>query len=186
MQPVQRGRLVIFSGPSGVGKDTLLDAWRAADPRVQRVVAYTTRAPRAGEVHGVDYHFVPEDQFLKLAEAGAFLEYKNVYGNYYATPLHDMERMLDEGKIAILKIDVQGALTAMELRPDACTVFVMPPSDEELERRIRSRGTDSEESIAKRLAAARDEIAQAHRYQHRIVNAEIERALEDLAKAVGA
>ena len=116
------GRLVILSGPSGVGKDTVINAWHARDPRVERVVAYTTRPARPGETDGLDYHFVSVDTFMELAADGAFLEYKEVHGNHYATPLRDMEAMLSAGKIAILKIDVQGALTAMELRPDAMSV----------------------------------------------------------------
>jgi guanylate kinase len=167
------GRLIIFSGPSGVGKDTILDAWRARNPRVQRVVAYTTRPVRPGEQDGIDYNFVSPERFHELAESGAFLEHKEVFGNHYATPLHDMEALLASGKIAILKIDVQGALSAMDLRPDALTVFIMPPSQEELERRIRSRGTDAPEVIEKRLRTARDEIAIASRYRHVFVNEDV-------------
>src|SRR5579862_9437674 len=104
------GKLVIFSGPSGVGKDTLLDAWMARDHRVQRVVAYTTRDIRPLEVDGVDYRFVSRERFRDLISGGAFLEYKEVFGNLYGTPLLDMEEMLAAGRIAVLKIDVQGAL----------------------------------------------------------------------------
>jgi guanylate kinase len=178
------GRLVIFSGPSGVGKDTILDAWSALDPRVQRVVAHTTRPMRTGERDGVDYNFVSVEKFRELAEAGAFLEHKEVFGNLYATPLHDMEAMLGAGKVAVLKIDVQGALTAMKLRPDAITVFVMPPSLEELERRIRARATDSPEVIERRLRTARDEIALASEYQHVLVNQDIGVVVDQLARLV--
>lgn len=173
-------RLVILSGPSGVGKDTIIDAWRARDDRVRRVVAYTTRKPRPGETDGIDYNFVTVDQFLEMAAAGDFLEYKEVHGNYYATPLRDLERMLAEGFIAILKIDVQGALSVMHLRPDALTVFLLPPDADELERRIRERGTDDYESIAKRLRNAQAELAVADRYQHILVNDEVERVVETL------
>ena len=175
------GKLVILSGPSGVGKDTVIDAWRAADPRVRRVVAYTTRAPRPGEIDTVDYHFVTPDRFQELAALGHFLEFKEVHGNFYATPLRDMEQMLEEGLIAVLKIDVQGALTAMALRPEAETVFILPPSDQELERRIRGRGADSEESILRRLQNARDEIAQSQHYRHRLVNESVEDVVAELA-----
>lgn len=168
------GVLVILSGPSGVGKDTVLNAWRAANPRVRRVVAYTTRAPRAGEVDGEDYHFVTFPEFLLKAEAGDFLEHKQVHDNWYATPLRDMEAMLAEGLIAVLKIDVQGAIEAMGLRPDAKSVFLLPPSDEELERRIRSRKTDSPEAIERRLRNARAEIALSHHYAFRIVNDDLD------------
>ncbi len=178
------GKLVILSGPSGVGKDTVIDAWRQADPRVTRVVAYTTRPPRLGEVDGVDYHFVCVSDFLAKVSAGDFLEFKEVFGNHYATPLRDMEALLAKGKIAVLKIDVQGALTVMPLRPDAITVFLLPPSDDELARRISVRGKDSEEQIQRRLATARAEIALADRYQHRIVNGSVEQVVGTLATIV--
>lgn len=174
------GRLVILSGPSGVGKDTVIDAWRTRNPRVRRVVAYTTRAPRQGEVDGVDYHFVSMPRFKHLAEEGAFLEYKEVHGNFYATPLTDMEAMLQSGFIAILKIDVQGALTAMELRPDATTIFILPPSWQDLERRIQARGADSPEVIERRLQDARAEMSLADRYQYRIYNDRVTSAVDKL------
>lgn len=176
------GKLVILSGPSGVGKDTVLEAWKEKEPRVERVVAYTTRAPRPGEVHGIDYHFVPREQFDRHAREGDFLEFKEVHGNGYATPLKDMERMLAEGKIAILKIDVQGALEVMPMRPDAMTIFLLPPSWEELERRIRGRGTESEEQILKRLKNAKDELDNAKHYQHQVVNETIDQVVEDLMR----
>ena len=176
---------MILSGPSGVGKDTVIDQWCLTDSRVQRVVAHTTRAPRPGETDGIDYHFVDVSTFHSSAEGGDYLEWKEVHGNFYATPLREMNRMLEEGKVAILKIDVQGALTAMSLRPDALTVFLLPPSAAELERRIRSRGTDSAEAIEKRLKNARDEISLAPRYQHQIENhdiADVVQRLQELTR----
>ena len=172
--------LLILSGPSGVGKDTVIDAWRARDPRVTRVVAYTTRAPRAGEIDGVDYHFVTTDQFLECAEAGDFLEAKEVHGHHYATPLRDMEALLAEGKVAVLKIDVQGALTVMALRPDALSVFLLPPDVDELERRLRDRATDSPDKIAQRLENAQGELALSERYGHRIVNDRVDAVVDRL------
>lgn len=178
------GRLVILSGPSGVGKDTLIEAWRARNPRVQRVVAYTTRPPRDGEVDGRDYHFVTIPAFLLMADSNKFLEWKIVHGNYYATPLADMEAMLAEGKIAILKVDVHGAVSAMDRRPDAISVFIQPPSWEELETRIRNRALDLPEAIEKRLQNAREEISFADRYQHQVVNRNLEKAVDELEKVV--
>lgn len=174
------GRLVILSGPSGVGKDTVLDAWQTSNPRVRRVVAYTTRSPRPGEADGVDYHFVSKNRFQELAEAGAFLEHKLVHGNCYATPLHHMEAMLMDGMIAVLKIDVQGAVEAMRLRPEALSIFLLPPSTEDLEKRIRGRGTDNEEVIERRLKDARFELSQADKYTARVVNDEIDRVVREL------
>lgn len=179
-----KGKLVILSGPSGVGKDTVLHAWREANPRVVRVIAYTTRCPRTGEVDGVDYHFVSKSAFERLVTQGAFLEYKKVYENYYATPLEDMEALLAAGKIAVLKIDVQGAKDVMRLRPDAITIFLLPPSIEELEERIRSRASDTNEEIQTRLASAKAELSESHLYQHSVVNDEINRAVSELERIV--
>jgi guanylate kinase len=171
---------VILSGPSGVGKDTVLVAWQRANPRVHKVVSYTTRAPRTGEVDGVDYNFVDVPKFHEMARHGAFLEHKEVHGNYYATPMKDMDRMLKEGKTAVLKIDVQGAMTAMALRSSAITVFLLPPSWQELERRIRGRATDSESEIMRRLENAKFEMRCAERYQHCIVNDDLNRVVAQL------
>lgn len=180
-----KGKLVILSGPSGVGKDTVLAAWSQIEPRVVRVVAYTTRKMRPGEVDGFDYHFVDRSTFLRMVEEGAFLEHKEVHGNLYATPKKDMEAHLDQGKIAVLKIDVQGALTAMALRPDATSIFLLPPSMEVLEQRIRGRGADDEATIQRRLENAKTELSFADRYQHRIVNDDLMRAVGELASLVG-
>ncbi len=171
---------MILSGPSAVGKDTLIAAWSALDPRVVRVVTYTTRPPRRGEVDGVEYHFVTTSRFRELADSGQFLEYKKVHGNWYASPKTDTDQLVSSGKIAVLKIDVEGALEVMRQRTGALTVFVDPPSEAELELRIRRRGADSEEEIQRRLAAARTEMAKAGHYQHRIVNDSVERAAREL------
>lgn len=168
-----------------MGKDTVLAAWRERNPRVQRVVAYTTRQPRPGEVNGDDYHFVTVERFHELAQGGHFLEYKEVHGNHYATPLTDMERMLAEGKIAILKIDVQGALEAMPLRPDATAIFLTAPSTETLEARIRGRGTEDEATIQKRLGNALDEIALSSKYHYVVTNDDLERCVSELESIVG-
>lgn len=177
---------MILSGPSGVGKDTVLEAWTRLNPRVRRVVAYTTRPPRPGERDGVDYNFVPIGRFEEMAARGDFLEHKEVHGNFYATPLRDMEAMLEEGLIAVLKIDVQGALVAMGARPDALSVFVLPPSERELERRIRARGSDSEADIELRLSHARAEMELASRYRHRVVNVDSAKTARELDALVGA
>ena len=175
-----RGLLTILSGPSGVGKDTVLNAWMERDARVRRVVACTTRRPRPGEIDGVDYHFTDHDTFLQMASQGKFLEYKQVHENWYATPIEGMEALLSAGCVAVLKIDVQGALDAMALRPDALTIFLMPPSIEVLDARIRGRGTDSTPEIERRLKNAHDELAQAPQYQHRVVNDQVERTVDEL------
>jgi guanylate kinase len=154
------------------------------DPTVQRVVAYTTRSPRPGEQPGLDYNFVSREEFGRKAKNGEFLEHKEVFGNLYATPLSDMERMLDEGKIAVLKIDVQGALTAMELRPDAVSIFILPPDPEELVKRIRGRATEQGEVLERRIEHAKSEMALADRYSYRVVNDQIDRAVSELQRIV--
>lgn len=175
---------MILSGPSGVGKDTLLKRWHELNPLVVRVVAYTTRAPRDGESNSVDYNFVSLDTFDRMAAAGDFLEHKQVHGNFYATPLRDMDALLLAGKIAVLKIDVQGAMSAMALRPEALSIFIEPPSWQELERRIRTRGLDSPEDCVKRLQRARAEMDLARHYKHRVVNDDLERAAAELNASV--
>lgn len=179
-----KGKLVILSGPSGVGKDTVIAAWAKADPRVRRVTACTTRAPREGEQDGVDYHFLTRDEFLARAAKGRFLEYKEVHGNLYATPLDDMEALLSQNLIAILKIDVQGGLEAMTKRPDAISIFLMPPSIEELEKRIRGRASDDEATIQRRLTNARQEIEMSTPYHYHVVNDDLERCVRDMMEIV--
>lgn len=177
-----RGILLILSGPSGVGKDTVIDAWKQRDPSVVRVVACTTRDPRPGEDNGVAYHFLTPEEFQTRVAQNRFLEYKEVHGNWYATPLDQVEDLLAQGKVALLKIDVQGALEVMEKRPDAVTVFLLPPDMQELERRLTDRSTESPENLAKRLQNARDEIALAPRYQHQVVNDDLDQAVKSLIR----
>lgn len=150
------------------------------NPKVQRVVACTTRKPREGEVDGVDYHFVSVDTFNKMVANHEFLEWKQVHGNYYATPVKEVQQLLEEGKIAILKIDVQGALAVMKLRPDALSIFIKPPSWDELERRIRLRALDDQEAILKRLRNAEEELAQADHYRFVTTNDILERTVDQL------
>lgn len=174
------GTVVILSGPSGVGKDTIIDTWRQKNPLVERVVAYTTRPPRDGEVDGKDYNFVNREDFLKMVDDGAFLEHKEVHGSYYATPLRDLQHMVNKGLIAVLKIDVQGALAAMQKVPDAITIFLMPPSQAELKHRLTERETDTESQIELRLKNAEWEISQADKYQNIVVNDDVRRAVNEI------
>jgi len=178
------GKMVIFSGPSGVGKDTLLDKWIEANPRVRRVVTYTTRTPREGEQNGVDYNFVTVERFKQLVEEGAFLENKEVHGNFYASPKKDTEKMIADGLVAVLKIDVQGALSIMPLCPDALSVFILAPSMEELERRIVGRATETPEALKLRLENAKWELSQADKYRYRVVNDDLDRAVAELEELV--
>jgi guanylate kinase len=176
--------IVILSGPSGVGKDTVLDAWCSADARIARVVTYTTRPRRAGETDGRDYNFVDLETFKFLNDQGHFWEHKVVHGNYYGSPRRDTEALIDQGRIPVLKIDVQGALEVMKARPDAVTVFLLPPGMDVLESRIRRRGTDDEATIQRRLANALSEIEHSSRYQHQIVNDEVADVVAKLREIV--
>lgn len=168
------GQLVILSGPSGVGKDTVIERWRDVNPRVKRVVSATTRGPREGEVDGIDYHFIPPKEFEEMAARDEFLEHKDVHGRRYGTPRQGVKELMDAGHIAILKIDVQGAEEILRKGVKCCTIFLMPPSEEELERRIRGRGTDRDADIELRLKNAKMEIERGKIYQHRVVNDDLD------------
>lgn len=180
-----KGKLAILSGPSGVGKDALLTAAIAREPRIVRVVTYTTRAPRTGEVDGRDYHFVSLQSFFELADGDHFFEHKNVFADdWYASPKTDAEALEAEGKIAVLKIDVEGAMEVMKQRPEAVSVFVLPPSFEVLEQRIRDRATDTPAAIEGRLQKAAHEISFASKYAYQVVNDDLSRAVEELTRVL--
>jgi guanylate kinase len=178
------GLLIVVSGPSAVGKDTILDRVLAEPEQlkrpVRRCITSTTRAPRPGERDGVDYHFLSVAQFHAMAQRDEFLEYANVFGNWYGTPALWVADQRNSGIDVVLKIDVQGALKVKERVPDALLIFFRPPSIEELERRLRCRKTETEEEIARRLLDARNELAQMPRYDYCIVNDAIEDAIVDL------
>ncbi|RJS94479.1 guanylate kinase [Salinisphaera sp. Q1T1-3] len=180
----RRGRLYVISAPSGGGKTSLtraLIARLAEQDRIARFsVSYTTRAAREGEVDGVDYHFVGFDDFERMIAQDAFLEHARVFDRYYGTSAAETERCLAAGQDVILDIDWQGAAQVRERAPGAVTIFIRPPSRAELERRLRSRASDDEAAIRRRLAEADDELARADDYDHQIVNDEFGRALDAL------
>jgi len=164
--------LVVVSGPSGVGKDTIIEALRRRRrvPDYHYVVTCTTRAPRPGEMDGVSYHFLSRERFRALLEAGAFLESAEVHGSWYGTPRAEVRRALAGGHDVILKIDVQGAAAVKSRVPDALLVFVVPPSMEALFRRLRSRATETAEQLEVRQRNAAIELARAGDYDHVVVN----------------
>lgn len=180
------GNIYIVIAPSGAGKTTLVSALLAVDPAVQLSVSYTTRAPREGEVEGTHYHFVGKEPFLAMIEAGDFLEYAEVYGNYYGTSAAWLREKLAEGRDILLEIDWQGAEQVRRLFDGVITIFIAPPSINELERRLRGRATDSEEVIQRRLAEARSEVDRAALYDYIVVNDDIERAKQDLISIIRA
>ena len=169
--------LVVVTAPSGAGKSTLCDNVRAALPSASRAVTCTTREPRDGELDGVDYYFLGEEEFLARVEGGEFLENALVHGNHYGVLKSELRAKLTEGSDVLLNIDVQGAATIREraatdrvLSRSLVTVFLCPPSLGELEQRLRDRGTDSEEAIARRLAIAKDEMDQAEKFDHTLTS----------------
>ena len=177
------GKLVIISGPSGAGKSTVVQRLLLNCPLPLALsVSATTRPPRAGEVHGKDYWFLSPEEFASRKERGDFLESKEVFGRgfWYGTLSETVSAGLNSGKWVILEIDVQGAATVLELHPDAITIFLHPGSLQELERRLRRRGTESEANIARRLEVASEEVAMMHRYRHEVVNREIDQAVAEL------
>jgi len=162
--------LVVLSGPSGAGKDALLARLRERGRPYHFVVTATTRPPRPGERDGVDYIFLTEEAFRERLERGGFLEYARVYGFWYGVPRDQVARALEEGKDVVLKVDVQGARTIKGLAPEAVFIFLVPPSVEELERRLRQRKTEDPSALALRLATAQEELAHLPMFDYLVLN----------------
>ncbi|MBP1544527.1 MAG: guanylate kinase [Oscillospiraceae bacterium] len=181
---MSKGLLFVVSAPAGCGKDTILEQVLAKTENVGYSVSATTRAPRQGEVDGVHYHFHTRESFEQMIKDNAVLEYTEYCGNYYGTPRKAVEDMLAEGKDVILKIEVEGAMNIKKLFPDCCLVFILPPSMQELERRLRKRGTEDEETILRRTAQARNEIDTAVNYDYFVVNDDLEDAVDDLMAVI--
>ena len=175
-----KGVLVIVSGPSGAGKSTVISRVAKRRDDIRFSVSATTRAPRPGEEDGRDYYFKTQEEFWEMIKLDAFLEHAEYVGNSYGTPAAPVDNDLSQGYSVILDIEVQGAAQVMEKRPDAVSIFLCPPSLEELERRLRGRGTDSEEKIRDRLMAAHREYAQAHKYSYIIINDDADTAVREL------
>ena len=173
MQQQKKGTLFVFSGPSGVGKGTLnAKLFAEFGDQIAFSVSATTRAPREGEIDGKHYFFISRQEFENRIANNEFLEYAQFAGNCYGTPKPYVLSLLEQGKNVLLEIEVQGAMQVMARMPECVSIFVLPPSFEELERRLRGRGTESEEKVRARLETARGEIAYAPRYQYQIVNGE--------------
>ena len=177
---MEKGLLIVLSGPSGTGKGTVCKALLKKRPDIALSVSCTTRAPRAGEVHGQHYFFTDREDFERRIADGAFLEYANVFSNFYGTPRGFVEETLAQGRDVLLEIDVQGALQVKESAPDGVFIFLIPPSMEELEKRIRSRATETEEKIHERLGKANAEMSLMDKYDYVIVNDEVDRVVEKI------
>jgi guanylate kinase len=175
----ERGLLVIISGPSGVGKGTIRKAlFEIPDNNFCYSVSMTTRKPRPGEIDGVDYFFVTRDQFEKRIKSNGFLEYAEFVGEYYGTPIDFIETMMEKGKEVIVEIEVEGALQVREKNPEAVFIFIVPPSRKALIDRLKNRGTDSLETIKKRIDKAEREFHLAYKYDYIVVNDEVVNAAD--------
>ncbi len=183
---MKQGRIIIVSGPSGVGKGTVLRNVMSGDPTLRFSVSATTRTVRPGEVNGVHYYFMDRPRFEEMIACGKLLEYASYAGNYYGTPAEPVDAALAQGISVVLEIEVQGAMQVMRARPDAISVFVLPPSFEELERRLIGRGDTAPESIEKRLAAAHEECRMAKHYQYMICNDTVAQAAARLRAIITA
>lgn len=177
---MSKGKLIVISGPAGTGKGTVVNALIEKNADLALSISATTRAPRGTEQDGVNYFFKTAEEFEKMIENKELLEYANFVGNYYGTPKKYVLDQLDAGKNVILEIEVVGALRVKENYPEAVLIFLLPPSMEELENRLRGRGTDSEESIIKRLKRAEEELELKTKYDHCVVNDEVERAVSEI------
>ena len=182
MHKGKRGVLFVFSGPSGVGKGTLkAKLFEEFADRIAYSVSATTRGPREGEVDGKDYFFITRQEFERRVKNNEFLEHAEFAGNCYGTPRAYVEKLLDSGMNVVLEIDVQGALQVMKSMPECVSVFILPPSFEELEHRLRGRGTETEEKVRERLETAKRELPYAPQYDYQIVNGgDIEAAYQSL------
>jgi len=175
-----RGKTFIISGPSGVGKSTVLKALFRERGNMYFSVSASTRAPREGETDGVDYHFLSHETFKEWIQQGEFLEYAEFVENSYGTPRKYVYEAMEAGQDVILDIEVQGAVQVKERMPEVVRIYLAPPSWEELERRLRARGTDDEETIQKRLARAKEEFKMAHTYDYFVINDTVENAVREL------
>jgi len=183
----RRGLLVVVSGPSGAGKTTICRALQSRLPEAVWSVSATTRSPRVGEVHGRDYYFVSRDEFERMVQAGELLEWAEYVGNLYGTPAEPVRRHVADGKVVLMEIDVQGGRQIAEKVPDSVRIFLLPPSDEELARRLKGRKTESPEQQQRRLELARREIALAKQwgcYQHYVINDTVDRAVEQIFRII--
>ena len=181
---MQTGNLFLVSAPSGAGKTSIVNAALAADSDTTVSVSHTTRPARGGEVNGDNYFFVGDDEFTQMIENGEFLEHANVFGKRYGTSKAEVERKRSAGKNVILEIDWQGAQQVREVLPEATSIFILPPSVEELAQRLNTRGEDSAQSIEKRLSEAKLDMSQAKYFDFLVINADFNSAVSDFLRII--
>ncbi len=183
---MRKGLLILISGPSGTGKGTVCDLLRQKHPEISYSISATTRQPRPGEQDGVNYYFYTKEKFREMIDQGQLLEWAEVYGNFYGTPKQKVLDRLEAGEDILLEIDTQGALNVMKVMPEGLFIFLLPPSLGELAARLKGRGTETEESLHRRLGAAVDEIKLATKYRYVVVNDKVEDAQETIANIIEA
>lgn len=181
-----RGLLIVISGPSGAGKGTICKRFMDRNKDVDLSVSATTRAPRRGEVEGVNYYFMSKENFKEKIKSNDFLEYAEVYDNYYGTPKSNVEEILESGRNVILEIDIQGALKVKENTEEGVFIFILPPSMKELKQRIIKRGSETQESLMKRFKSAYKEINFVSKYNYAVVNDKVDMAVEKLEAIISA
>ncbi|MBQ6333995.1 MAG: guanylate kinase [Erysipelotrichaceae bacterium] len=182
---MKKGLLIVYSGVSGVGKGTILaKLMPMEDLNLAYSVSMTTRKPREGEVEGVNYFFVSKKRFLEAVKNGELLEHARFVDNDYGTPKEYVERMREEGKNVILEIEIRGAKQVMEKCPDALSIYIVPPSIEELERRLRERSSEDEQTIMKRISKAKQELKDIDFYEHIVCNDDLDKAVEDIRQII--
>lgn len=182
----KKGLLILFSGPSGVGKDTVLDVVLNKNKDLQKSISLTTRSIRENETDGKDYYFISVPEFQKMIDNGEVLEYAQYGSNLYGTPKGPVDKWLSEGKNVILKIEVQGAENIKKLYPDSVGIFLLPPSMDVLENRLRSRGTEDEDDVKKRLEIAQNEMQKSKNYDYFVINEDIDCASDDVLTIIKA
>lgn len=179
-----KGLLVVLSGPSGAGKDTVLNNLLAKNKNIRISTSATTRSPREGEVDGEDYYFISNEEFVQLISKDGMLEYAEYCGNYYGTPYDQVESWLCKGRDVVLEIEVKGGAQVMKRCPDAVSIFIIPPSLKELEMRLKNRATEPDKIIEKRLNIAREEINAAKDYNYIVVNDTVEQCANDICNII--
>ena len=178
------GKLFVISGPSGVGKGAVIQSLLQRRADIALSVSYTSRAPRAGEIDGVNYYFVSKDTFAAMIARGEFLEYALVHRNYYGTSRLKLQELLNSGKAVLFEVDVQGGVNLKKVFPDLRSVFILPPSEAELVKRINNRGSETPESLDVRLETMRGEMSRAQQYDYRVLNADLNDCIAEINKII--